>query len=59
MVTRMREGWNGLELGKSLKAEVQAISSELPLGMVLAPVTDQSENISAAVDQFMPCGNRF
>ncbi|MBB4841272.1 multidrug efflux pump subunit AcrB [Sphingomonas kyeonggiensis] len=49
----MREGWNGLELGKSLKAEVQAISSELPLGMVLAPVTDQSENISAAVDQFM------
>ena len=49
----MREGWNGLELGKSLKAEVQAISSELPLGMALAPVTDQSENISAAVDQFM------
>lgn len=49
----MREGWNGLELGKSLKAEVKAISSELPLGMVLAPVTDQSENISAAVDQFM------
>ncbi|WP_423605474.1 efflux RND transporter permease subunit [Sphingomonas sp. MS122] len=49
----MREGWNGLELGKSLKAEVEAISSELPLGMVLAPVTDQSENISAAVDQFM------
>jgi len=49
----MREGWNGLELGKSLKAEVQAISSGLPLGMVLAPVTDQSENISAAVDQFM------
>ncbi|MCW6532225.1 efflux RND transporter permease subunit [Sphingomonas sp. MMSM20] len=49
----MREGWNGLELGKSLKAEIQAISSELPLGMVLASVTDQSENISAAVDQFM------
>lgn len=49
----MREGWNGLELGKLLKAEIQAISSELPLGMVLASVTDQSENISAAVDQFM------
>lgn len=49
----MREGWNGLDLGKSLKAEVQAISSELPLGMVLDPVTDQSVNISAAVDQFM------
>jgi multidrug efflux pump subunit AcrB len=49
----MREGWNGLDLGKSLKAEVQAISSELPLGMALDPVTDQSVNISAAVDQFM------
>ncbi|WP_342251439.1 efflux RND transporter permease subunit [Sphingomonas sp. OTU376] len=49
----MREGWNGLDLGKSLKAEVAAISSELPLGMALEPVTDQSVNISAAVDQFM------
>ena len=49
----MREGWNGLELGKSLKAEVQAISSELPLGMTLDPVTDQSVNITAAVGQFM------
>ena len=49
----MREGWNGLDLGRSLKAEVQAISSELPLGMALTPVTDQSVNISAAVDQFM------
>lgn len=49
----MREGWNGLDLGKSLKAEVAAISSELPLGMALDPVTDQSVNISAAVDQFM------
>lgn len=49
----MREGWNGLDLGKSLKAEVQAISAELPLGMALDPVTDQSVNISQAVDQFM------
>ncbi len=49
----MREGWNGLDLGKSLKAEVAAISSELPLGMSLTRVTDQAVNISAAVDQFM------
>jgi multidrug efflux pump subunit AcrB len=49
----MREGWNGLDLGKSLKAEVEAISAELPLGMALDPVTDQSVNISEAVDQFM------
>jgi multidrug efflux pump subunit AcrB len=49
----MREGWNGLDLGESLEAEVQAISSELPLGMSLTPVTDQAVNISQAVDQFM------
>ena len=49
----MREGWNGLDLGKSLKAEVGAISSELPLGMSFTPVTDQAVNISEAVDQFM------
>ena len=49
----MREGWNGLDLGKSLKAEIAAISSELPLGMSLTRVTDQAVNISAAVDQFM------
>lgn len=49
----MREGWNGLDLGKSLKAEVQAIASDLPLGMTFAAVTDQAVNISAAVDQFM------
>jgi len=49
----MRDGWNGLVLGKSLQAEVAAISSELPLGMTFAAVTDQSVNISQAVDQFM------
>ncbi|ATY31951.1 efflux RND transporter permease subunit [Sphingomonas psychrotolerans] len=49
----MREGWNGLDLGKSLKAEVEAIASELPLGMSFAPVSDQAVNISEAVDQFM------
>lgn len=49
----MREGWNGLDLGKSLKAEVASISSGLPLGMSLTPVTDQAVNIASAVDQFM------
>lgn len=49
----MREGWNGLELGKALNAEVAKVQKELPLGMSLAPVTDQSVNISEAVDQFM------
>ncbi|PTW47978.1 multidrug efflux pump subunit AcrB [Sphingomonas faeni] len=49
----MRERWNGLDLGKSLKEEVAKIGAELPLGMSLTPVTDQSVNIAESVDQFM------
>ncbi len=49
----MREGWNGLDLGKALNAEVTKIGDELPLGMSLTRVTDQSVNITDAVDQFM------
>jgi multidrug efflux pump subunit AcrB len=49
----MREGWNGLDLGKSLHAEIGKISAELPVGMSLTPVTDQSVNIGDAVGQFM------
>ena len=49
----MREGWNGLDLGKALNDEVQRINAELPLGMRLSKVTDQAVNISASVDEFM------
>ncbi|MBW8841160.1 MAG: efflux RND transporter permease subunit [Sphingomonadales bacterium] len=49
----MRPGWNGLELGKSLQAEVARIGGDLPAGMSLTRVTDQSVNIAGAVDQFM------
>src|SRR6266540_93019 len=49
----MREGWNGLELGKKLEVEAAAINTEMPLGMSLSKVTDQSVNIRAAVDEFM------
>jgi len=49
----MRDGWNGLDLGKALDHEVGAINSELPLGMSLTKVTDQAVNISSAVDEFM------
>ncbi|SFN21012.1 efflux RND transporter permease subunit [Variovorax sp. OV329] len=49
----MREGWNGLDLGKALDHEVAAVNAEQPLGMSLTKVTDQSVNISAAVDEFM------
>ena len=49
----MRDGWNGLDLGKALDSEVSAISAELPLGMSFTKVTDQAVNISSAVDEFM------
>jgi multidrug efflux pump subunit AcrB len=49
----MREGWNGLDLGKALNDQVQQINAELPLGMSLSKVTDQAVNISASVDEFM------
>ena len=49
----MREGWNGLALGKALDAEAAKINAAMPLGLTLTKVTDQSVNISAAVDEFM------
>jgi multidrug efflux pump subunit AcrB len=49
----MRDGWNGLDLGKALDSEVGAINASLPLGMSLTKVTDQAVNISASVDEFM------
>lgn len=49
----MREGWNGLDLGKALDVEARAINAELPLGLSLTKVTDQSVNIAASVDEFM------
>ncbi|WP_255263782.1 efflux RND transporter permease subunit [Pseudomonas aegrilactucae] len=49
----MREGWNGLDLGKALDAETLQINQGMPLGMTLSKVTDQSVNISSAVDEFM------
>jgi multidrug efflux pump subunit AcrB len=49
----MREAWNGLDLGKTLEAEAAAINADLPLGMSLSKVTDQSVNIRTAVDEFM------
>jgi len=49
----MRERWNGLDLGKRLEAEAAAIDAEMPLGMTLSKVTDQSVNIRGAVDEFM------
>ncbi|MBN3079363.1 efflux RND transporter permease subunit [Pectobacterium polaris] len=49
----MREGWNGLTLGKALDEETTRINEGMPLGMTLSKVTDQSVNISSSVDEFM------
>ena len=49
----MREGWNGLDLGKALEAEAATINAGMPLGMSLSKVTDQSVNIHSAVGEFM------
>lgn len=49
----MRDGWNGLDLGKALDAETAKINESMPLGMTFAKVTDLSVNISSSVDEFM------
>lgn len=49
----MREGWNGLDLGKALEAESAQIGKQLPQGMTLTKVTDQAVNISEAIGEFM------
>ncbi|WKL82272.1 efflux RND transporter permease subunit [Raoultella ornithinolytica] len=49
----MREGWNGLALGKALDAEAAKINAAMPLGLTLTKVIDQSVNIGASVDEFM------
>jgi len=49
----MKEGWNGLDLGKALVAEQKKISADLPVGISFSKVTDQAVNIREAVDEFM------
>jgi multidrug efflux pump subunit AcrB len=49
----MKKGFNGLTLGKLLNAEEAAIDQELPLGIVLSKVSDQSHVISEAIHEFM------
>jgi multidrug efflux pump subunit AcrB len=49
----MKEGWNGLDLGKALVSEQKKISAYLPAGITFSKVTDQAVNIREAVDEFM------
>lgn len=49
----MERGWNGTQLGRALVTELADIRAQLPLGVTLDQLTDQSANIAAAYDEFM------
>jgi multidrug efflux pump subunit AcrB len=49
----MRDGWNGLDLGKALDAEEKKIQSEMPLGLSFSKLSGQATHIKDAVDEFM------
>jgi multidrug efflux pump subunit AcrB len=49
----MKERFNGLDLGRTLDAEEQALAQALPLGLTLQKVTDQAHNIEHAYGEFM------
>jgi len=49
----MKKGYNGLTLGKLLNAEETEIGKELPVGIVLSKVSDQSYVIAEAFNEFM------
>lgn len=49
----MKEGWNGLVLGRALEAQRAKIAARLPAGVSFSKITDQAVNIRAAVNEFM------
>ncbi len=48
----MQDGWNGLELGRSLDEAEKSLSADLPAGVTLSKITDQAAIIHDAVDEF-------
>jgi len=48
----IRKGWNGLDLGKALDREEQAIARTLPLGVSFEKISDQARYIKEAVGEF-------
>src|SRR5262249_25580286 len=48
----MRDGFNGLTLGRLLEEERKKLQTTLPTGMTLSKVTDQSTIIKEAVGEF-------
>jgi len=49
----MKDGWNGLVLGRALEAARAKIAAQLPAGVSFSKITDQAVNIRAAVNEFM------
>src|SRR6516225_6028368 len=49
----MRDGWNGLDLGKALTGEEKKIQGGMPLDLTFSKISDQAINIKNAVDEFM------
>ncbi|MHB8814803.1 MAG: efflux RND transporter permease subunit, partial [Steroidobacteraceae bacterium] len=49
----MKDGWNGLVLGRALEAERAKIAARLPAGISFSKITDQAVNIRSAVNEFM------
>ena len=49
----MRDGWNGLTLGRALDAEEGALNADLPAGVQLTKVINQAAVIRDAIDEFM------
>ncbi len=48
----MQDGWNGLELGRSLDEAEKSLGADLPADVTLSKVTDQAAIIHDAVDEF-------
>ncbi len=48
----MKDGFNGLDLGKALQAEQKRLQTNLPAGISFAKVMDQSVIIKDAIDEF-------
>lgn len=48
----MKDQYNGLELGKALESEQRRLENNLPAGITLVKVIDQSQVIKNAVDEF-------
>jgi multidrug efflux pump subunit AcrB len=48
----MQDGWNGLDLGRSLDEAEKSLGTDLPAGVTLTKVTDQAAVIHDAVDEF-------